>query len=221
MLNHDFINKLLKYDSVSYCSFCNYSTEQRPKYDRHLTTVKHKIAVSGIQCCGLSYYNKHQWINHKKSAKHRLGGGNNIPIESFKKPITKKTVNFVRKNVDKPSDTSDTHENTVVVPKQIVIKKKDNTNMIKKKDNPIKKKDSTIKKKDNTNVIKVDDVKTEDSVTKKSLVLTKKRDDHQVTGLLDIKVSAIRYDLAVDQGVTGFTQEVVPSVSVKRNIWKK
>ena len=57
--------------SSLYCLACDYCTDHKTKYDRHVQTQKHKIATRGIQCCGLYYYNKHQWINHKKSKKHR------------------------------------------------------------------------------------------------------------------------------------------------------
>ena len=55
-----------------YCIICDYNTDHRTKYERHLETKKHVIAQRGIECCGLYYYDKHKWINHKKSKKHRL-----------------------------------------------------------------------------------------------------------------------------------------------------
>jgi len=53
-----------------YCSYCNYETDHKAKHNRHLTTLKHKISEHGIVCCGLTYYEKHKWVNHKKSVKH-------------------------------------------------------------------------------------------------------------------------------------------------------
>lgn len=53
-----------------YCSYCKYLTNHKAKYHRHLETLKHKIAVDGIVCCGLQYFDKHRWVNHKKSVKH-------------------------------------------------------------------------------------------------------------------------------------------------------
>ena len=35
-----------------------------------MTTLKHQISEYGIVCCGLNYYDKHKWVNHKKSVKH-------------------------------------------------------------------------------------------------------------------------------------------------------
>lgn len=53
-----------------YCRQCEYLTNHKTKFNRHLSTLKHKIATSGISCCGLVYYDKHRWVNHKKSIKH-------------------------------------------------------------------------------------------------------------------------------------------------------
>lgn len=55
---------------IYYCLHCKYTTSHKTKYDRHLDTTKHQIATSGITCCGLQYYDKHKWVNHKKSIKH-------------------------------------------------------------------------------------------------------------------------------------------------------
>ena len=54
------------------CQDCNYETDRQGKLDRHLDSLKHKIKVHGITCCDLTYYDKHQYINHKRSEKHRF-----------------------------------------------------------------------------------------------------------------------------------------------------
>jgi len=59
------------------CSHCDYQTNHKTKYQRHQETLKHKIARQGLECCGLIYYEKHKWINHKKSKKHALNRDNN------------------------------------------------------------------------------------------------------------------------------------------------
>lgn len=53
-----------------YCRPCDYLTTHKTKFNRHLSTLKHKIASDGIDCCGIIYYDKHRWVNHKKSVKH-------------------------------------------------------------------------------------------------------------------------------------------------------
>lgn len=228
MLNHDFINKLLKFDSLSYCSFCDYSTEQRPKYDRHLTTIKHKIAVSGVQCCGLTYYNKHQWINHKKSAKHRNESGGPVATSAiFNKVINKKTINLVRKpdaplivNVPvaevtkkmnfkrktkdtKKTDGADKIESNE--PKKTVeIKKKE----VKKSEKKVKKEVAEEKE-----VAKTENKPKFTFKSKKTLTISK-RNDEQADSLLDIKVSSGTE--VID--LPSLTQEILPTV--KRTIWK-
>jgi len=57
---------------ISYsCHSCDYVTENRTKFVRHLGSTKHDISTKGIHCCGLKYFDKHQWVNHKKSIKHQ------------------------------------------------------------------------------------------------------------------------------------------------------
>jgi hypothetical protein len=206
MLNREFINKLLKYDNVSYCSFCDYTTEHRPKYDRHLTTTKHKIAVAGLQCCGLSYYNKHQWINHKKSAKHR--NGDSIRYNPTPKNAPKKTVNFVKKCTPEKND-KDVSVNEVLssdVKKQIVFKKKEVVNDQNQKKEVVNDKNQ---KKEVVN----------DQNQKKQIVLKKKTIIQEVdsSNLIDIVVSHEKYDLSHP----AILEEVVPVVVLKKSIWKK
>jgi hypothetical protein len=196
MLNREFINKLLKYDNVSYCSFCDYTTEHRPKYDRHLTTTKHKIAVTGLQCCGLSYYNKHQWINHKKSAKHR--NGDSIRYNPTPKNAPKKTVNFVKKSTPE-KNIENVKVNEVFssdVKKQIVFKKKE-----------------VVNDKNQTKEV------VNDQNQKKQIVLKKKTIIQEVdsSNLIDIVVSHEKYDLSHP----AILEEVVPVVVLKKSIWKK
>lgn len=155
MLNRELINKLLKYDNVSYCSFCDYTTEHRPKYDRHLTTTKHKIAVTGIQCCGLSYYNKHQWINHKKSAKHR--NGDSIRFNPTAKNAPKKTVNFVKKCTPDNEDVKEVNDTVKSRndKKQIIFKKKHLVNDQNQKKQIVFKKKTIIPEVDSSNLIDI------------------------------------------------------------------
>ena len=54
-----------------HCFDCDYITNRRGKLDRHINSFKHKIRVHGITCCELTYYDKHQYSNHKRSEKHR------------------------------------------------------------------------------------------------------------------------------------------------------
>jgi len=209
MLNHDFINKLLKYDSLSYCSFCDYSTEQRAKYDRHLTTIKHKIAVSGIQCCGLSYYNKHQWINHKKSSKHRSIGTN---FEPFAKPTTKKTVNLTRKPETEIITTS---TSVVAEPPKITFKRREAASKV---DEAVEHATPTEVVKKNKNIIKKK--KKEDATsatTGHEVVATEKKEEV----LLDIQISGdlkVEPSMLVQEGVTAM--EVAAPVT-KKLLWKK
>ncbi len=63
-------NKKVTNISTFYCRKCEYITNHKNKYDRHVKTLKHKISTKGIKCCDIIYYNKHKWINHKKSKKH-------------------------------------------------------------------------------------------------------------------------------------------------------
>lgn len=53
-----------------HCDCCDYGTDHKVKFQRHLATKKHNIATYGIKCCGLIYFDKHKWVNHKKSYKH-------------------------------------------------------------------------------------------------------------------------------------------------------
>lgn len=192
MLNREFINKLLKYDNVSYCSFCDYTTEHRPKYDRHLTTTKHKIAVTGLQCCGLSYYNKHQWINHKKSAKHR--NGESIRYNPTPKNAPKKTVNFVKKPTEK------TENNEVVSDLKVVNDEVSDLKVVNDK------KQIVFKKKQVVN----DQPKKQFLFKKKTII------QEADSNLIDIVVSPEKYDLPHP-----IQEEVVPVVTLKKSIWKK
>ena len=70
----------LKKKNAFLCSCCDYQTNHKTKYQRHQATLKHKIARQGLECCGLIYYEKHKWINHKKSKKHSLNRDNNNQI---------------------------------------------------------------------------------------------------------------------------------------------
>lgn len=54
------------------CTKCRYLVNNKAKYERHLKTSKHLIALNGISCCGLLYFDKHKWVNHKKSTKHMM-----------------------------------------------------------------------------------------------------------------------------------------------------
>jgi hypothetical protein len=57
--------------SVNYkCDFCQYETIHKAKFARHVKSTKHIISELGIECCGITYYEKHQWVNHKRSLKH-------------------------------------------------------------------------------------------------------------------------------------------------------
>ena len=42
------------------CESCDYQTTHKTKYIRHCDTLKHKIAMNGITCCGFTYYQKHK-----------------------------------------------------------------------------------------------------------------------------------------------------------------
>lgn len=71
-----------------FCPFCQYNAESCYKIDRHINSDRHQIAKYGIICCGLTYYEKHKWINHKKSLKHRTiskNGNTNTTINRPKK----------------------------------------------------------------------------------------------------------------------------------------
>ena len=59
-----------KQQTTFICSKCDYQVTNKAKYDRHMKTLKHDIAVNGVICCNLKYFDKHKWVNHKKSPKH-------------------------------------------------------------------------------------------------------------------------------------------------------
>jgi len=66
--------------SLFVCHTCDYTTDREGKLARHFETEKHYIAVYGITCCGLTYHNKHRYVNHKKSEKHRYNLEHNKDI---------------------------------------------------------------------------------------------------------------------------------------------
>jgi hypothetical protein len=80
------------------CYTCDYTTDRDGKLSRHFETEKHYIAVYGITCCGLTYHDKHRYVNHKKSEKHRHNLEHNPDI-TFKRVREKITLNLTPKNI--------------------------------------------------------------------------------------------------------------------------
>jgi len=79
------------------CYTCDYTTDRDGKLSRHFETEKHYIAVYGITCCGLTYHDKHRYVNHKKSEKHRHNLEHNPEI-TFQRNREKVTLNISPKN---------------------------------------------------------------------------------------------------------------------------
>jgi len=80
-------------NSLFVCHTCDYTTDREGKLSRHFETEKHYIAVYGITCCGLTYHNKHRFVNHKKSEKHRYNLEHNKSI-TYQKHREKITLNL-------------------------------------------------------------------------------------------------------------------------------
>jgi hypothetical protein len=102
--------------SLFVCHTCDYTTDREGKLARHFETEKHYIAVYGITCCGLTYHNKHRYVNHKKSEKHRhnLEHNKDIIFQRNKEKI----------NLNLTINSTDTCEN----PTQVNLTPKTNLN---------------------------------------------------------------------------------------------
>ena len=76
-----------------YCSFCDYTTCRKSQYDRHLTTLKHKMITndykkvpekSKYECeCGKQYKYRQGLYNHKKTCNFKKENLENLKEDNL------------------------------------------------------------------------------------------------------------------------------------------
>lgn len=116
------------------CLYCDYKTNHKTKYSRHQKTLKHKIAQQGLECCGLIYYEKYKWVNHKKSKKHALNRDSPaVFLSDDSQDDDKYTINDLKMDSFSSTSSTDSYKSTATTPEIKRKKKKINLHKTKKR----------------------------------------------------------------------------------------